>query len=414
MSYSHPFFSTLAAAVRVPARLRGLELPTRKTEDYRFFNLKPIVEHDWKPSEPDTSDVSDWVLDESRDTVLVVRNGVIDTASSRLTLPEGAFVGPLSELPAAEQAAVRDAVATKVDGLEDDVFLALNEATGNDAACIVLRPDTVVDAPIHVLYVGTGDDTYNAPRLVMLAANGAKATVVEDFRGADRVFTNALSHVVVGENANVHHVRVQRDGVEARHVSRVVARVGRFARYDSVHVTLGAVSSRNDVWVSHDGDDGWSRIDGLAMLDGQREADTHSVIDNRRLRCESHQLHKCIVDGRGHAVFNGKIFVREGAQNTDAYQLNRNLLLSPRAKIDTKPQLEIWADDVQCTHGATIGQLDDEQLFYLQSRGMAPDEALATLTYAFAAEVIDSIEVKSLAATLEATAHERTMVRDRT
>lgn len=412
MSYTHPFFSTLADAVKVPERLHGLELPTRKTEDFRFFNLKPIVEHDWAAGEPGTASLDSWVLAESAGTLLVVRNGVVDLDSSKLDLPAGVFVGPLSSLPDAEAAAARDAAATMVDGFRDDVFLALNEAAANDAACIVLQSDAVVEAPIQVLYEGRGDDTFNAPRLIVLAAAGSKATIVEDFRGDDRVFTNAVSHIVVSENANVHHVRVQREGTEARHVSRVVARVGKFARYDSVHITLGALSSRNDVWVSHDGDDGWSRIDGLAMVDDTREADTHSVIDNRRLRCESHQLHKCVVDGRGHAVFNGKIFVREGAQHTDAYQLNRNLLLSPRAKIDTKPQLEIWADDVQCTHGATIGQLDDEQLFYLQSRGMAPDAALATLTYAFAAEVIDSIEVPSLASELEATAHQRTMSRE--
>ena len=165
------------------------------------------------------------------------------------------------------------------------------------------------------------------------------------------------------------------------------------------------------MWVSHEGEDGWSRIDGLAMVAGNAESDTHSVIDNTKVRCESHQLHKCIVDDRGHAVFNGKIMVRKGAQKINAYQLNRNLLLSARAKVDTKPQLEIFADDVVCSHGATVGQLDDEHLFYLQSRGISAEQARATLTYAFAAEVIDSIAVPSLAATLEGTAHQRTMRR---
>ena len=174
-------------------------------------------------------------------------------------------------------------------------------------------------------------------------------------------------------------------------------------------MTLGAAAARNDIWVTHEGDDAWARIDGLAFVDGRREADTHSVIDNTRLRCQSHQLHKCVVGDRGHAVFNGKILVRKGAQKTDAYQLNRNLLLAAGARIDTKPQLEIFADDVVCTHGATVGQLDEDQLFYLVSRGISPDEARATLTYAFAAEVIETIPVPSLVLELEAEAHARTL-----
>lgn len=408
MTTVHPFLSRFAELLAAPA-LAALELPGRKSEDYRFFDLRPIVDAEWTPAPAEPVNIDAWRLVEAGSSTVVVRNGRFDAAASRLDLPDGAHVAPLSALPAREQQAVRDALGTPVKAIADDPFAAINAAGASDPLCIVVAPDTAVEPPIHVLYVGSGSRGYAAPRLVVLAGAGARATVVEDFRGDDEVFTNARTEVVLHENANMHHVRVQREAPSARHVSRVAVRVGRFARYDSVHLTFGAGSSRNDVWVSHDGEDGWSRIDGLAMVDGEREADTHSAIDNTRPRCQSHQLHKCVVDDRGHAVFNGKIFVRKGAQQIDAYQLNRNLLLSPRAKVDTKPQLEILADDVRCTHGATVGQLDDEQLFYLQSRGLGPELARSTLTYAFAAEVIDSIEVPTLARQLEALARQRTM-----
>lgn len=407
---THPFFERFLSFTG-DKRLADLPMPTRKTEEFRFFDVRRIVDQDWNLASADSTDIEPWRLAEARDATLVVRNGVIDPTASHLVLPAGAHVAPLSALPDSERAAASDSLATPLAGLRDDPFRILNEAVGLDPICIVLAPGTEVATPIHVLYVASGDGSHNAPRLLVLAGAGAKATIIEDFRGDDRVFTNAVSELVLGEQAAVNHVRVQREGAAACHVSRVTARVGAFARYDSVHITLGAMSSRNDVWVSHEGEDGWSRIDGLAMVDDEREADTHSVIDNTRVRCESHQLHKCIVDDRGHAVFNGKIFVRHGAQHIDAYQLNRNLLLSNRAKIDTKPQLEIFADDVRCTHGATVGQLDDEQVFYLQSRGMAYDDARATLTYAFAAEVIESIAIPSLASELARTAYARTMQR---
>lgn len=391
--------------------VRDLVLPTRKTEDYRFFGLKPFTDIAWTRGTADSAvDTTSWRLPEAATTTLVVHNGTV--VAQPTALPDGVFVAQRSQLPEAERAAVDDVLGSPVE-LSDDTFYALNAAADTDTVCVVVPKDMSVATPIHILHVATGTHTFSAPRVVVLLAAGAKATVVEEFRGGEGVtFTNAASHVVLGENANVHHVRVQREDEQSRHMSTVTARVGKFARYDSVHVALGAYASRNNVWVSHDGEDGWSRIDGLAMVDGTREADTHSVINNVRVRCQSHQLHKCVVDDRGHAVFNGKILVQKQAQQIDAYQLNRSLLLSPRAKVDTKPQLEIFADDVRCTHGATVGQLDDEQLFYLESRGIPHDEARATLTYAFAAEVIDSIEVKSLADDLEREAFARTALRE--
>jgi Fe-S cluster assembly protein SufD len=417
MTSAHPFFEYFAnstdepgpvPALRAAAKEQLLRLtpPTSKTEEFRFFKLSRILDQSWSAA-PSNEAFDPPVLPEAAGTTIVLRNGVVMPGAD--ALPVGAHAGRLSDLPEAEQGAALDAIGSVAAAFGDDPFLLANGATFGEVVCVVLGPDVQVDRPIRIVHIGAGDGAHSAPRVVVVASRGAKATVVEDYVGQGEHFTNAVTEVIVGESANLHHVRVQREGETSRHVSRVAVRVGRFARYDSVHVTLGALSSRNDIWISHDGEDGWSRIDGLAMVHGEAEADTHSVIDNTRMRCESHQLHKCVVDDQGHAVFNGKIFVRHGAQNIDAYQLNRNLLLSRDARVDTKPQLEILADDVQCTHGATVGQLDDEQLFYLRSRGLSPEQARSTLTYAFAAEVIDSIGVKSLAAELERIAHERTI-----
>ncbi len=394
-------------------RFSGAEVPNRKSEEWRFFDLRPIVDTTWDPSARG-SDVELTFAAEAG-MRLSLRGGA-DLEVDGATLPDGAYVGGLRDLPEGLRGTVADALGSAVAPYDDDLFCALNGAAFSDIATVVVPADASIEEPIHVAFAApTTDGALHTTRLLVVAGRGSKFTVVEDYasNASSRHLTNAVTEVVVGANANVSHVRVQREGANALHVGRTGARVGAAARYDSVSVTVGGASARNDVWVTHEGDGGWSRIDGLAIVDGKQEADTHSVIDNTRPHCESHQLHKCVVGDRGHAVFNGKIFVRKGAQRTDAYQLNRNLLLDAGSRVDTKPQLEIFADDVKCTHGATVGQLDEEQLFYLTSRGIEPDEAVATLTYAFAAEVIETISLPSLAAGLKNEAMQRTMEKGR-
>ena len=410
-------------------RFASATIPTRKSEEWRFFDLRPIVDTAWKPAGEATADLSAFAIPEAGTRLEVVNGRLTSTGES----PDGAFVGAVeghealaspwkgeperSEGGGARSAGsprsvVQDGLGSAVAPYADDPFAALNAMEHSAAIFVVVPKDTVVEKPIHVVFgAATGEEQAQHPRLFVHAGRGSKFTIIEEYRSTNdaRHFTNAVTEVVVGESANVTHVRVQRENAKAAHIGRTGVRIGAHARYDSVAVTLGAKSARNDVWVSHEGEDGWSRIDGLALVDDTRECDTHSVIDNTKPRCESHQLHKCVVGDRGHAVFNGKILVRQAAQRTDAYQLNRNLLLDVGAKVDTKPQLEIFADDVKCTHGATVGQLDEEQLFYLTSRGISAEQARSTLTYAFAAEVIETIPIRSLADDLEREAHRRTM-----
>jgi Fe-S cluster assembly protein SufD len=212
-----------------------------------------------------------------------------------------------------------------------------------------------------------------------------------------------VTEIVVGEAARVRHVRVQREAPNAFHIATCAVAVAKDARYESHAVTLGARLSRLNLNVVQQGDGAEVRMDGLALVSGRQLADTHSLMDHARPAGRCQQSHKCIVGGAAHAVFNGRIVVRPGAQLTDSAQSSRNLLLSDKAHVDTKPQLEIFADDVKCAHGATVGQLDAEQLFYLRSRGLSTARARNLLIYAFAAELIDRIPVPSLVESLEET-----------
>jgi Fe-S cluster assembly protein SufD len=221
-------------------------------------------------------------------------------------------------------------------------------------------------------------------------------------------FSNSATEVVVGRDARVQHVRLQQEAAGAFHIASCAVALDRDARYASQAVTLGARVSRQDIRVLQRGEGVEARLDGLTLIDGRQLADTHTVMDHAVPNGKCRQLNKCIVGGAAHAVFNGKVIVRRGAQLTDSAQHSRNLLLSSKAHVDTKPQLEIFADDVKCAHGATVGRLDPEQEFYLRSRGLPGAAARNLLTYAFGAEVIDRIPVPSLVAGLEQAVMART------
>jgi Fe-S cluster assembly protein SufD len=225
-------------------------------------------------------------------------------------------------------------------------------------------------------------------------------TLVEDYvalqdAARQAYLVNPVTELVLADQAQVTHVRVQRDGLQAFHIANGAVTVGRNAHYQSVSVAMGAQLSRYNLSVTL-AEGAECAVDGLALVGGKQLADTHSFVDHAQPHATSRQLHKCIVDGSARAVFNGRVMVRPGAQHTDSRQSSRNLLLSGRAQVDTQPQLEIFADDVKCTHGATIGQLDAEEVFYLQSRGLSDSVARQLLTYAFGAEILDRIPVPSL------------------
>jgi len=286
-----------------------------------------------------------------------------------------------------------------------NVFAALNTAFLGDGALVMVPGNASVAAPVHLLFIATQPDTVSYPRCLVVGGTGSAVTVIEDYvvlqEGA--YFTNAVTEIAAADNATVKHVRVQRENGAAFHIANCAVSLAHASRYQAVSVSLGARISRYDLNVLQAAEGTECSVDGLALITDRQLADTHSMIDHAHPHGVSRQLHKCIADGASHAVFNGKIMVRHGAQRTDSSQSSRNLLLTAKARVDTKPQLEIFADDVKCAHGATVGQLDAEEVFYLRSRGLSELTARNLLTYAFGAEIIDRIPVATLKHTLEQT-----------
>jgi Fe-S cluster assembly protein SufD len=286
---------------------------------------------------------------------------------------------------------------------EHDLFAALNTAHLRDAAIVIVPGHAACEKPVHIVYLATQPDTVTYPRCLFVAEARAECTLVEDYSALtpDAYLTNAVTEIAIAPDAHIRHVKVQRESERGFHIGTCAVRLGKDATYSSQSVGLGARLSRYDLAVTLDGEGAAAQIDGLALIGGRQLADTHTTIDHAKPNCRSVQLHKTIVGDAAHAVFNGKILVRPGAQLTDSAQESRNLLLSDRATVDTKPQLEIFADDVKCAHGATVGQLDSEQLFYLRSRGLPDRTARNLLTYAFGASVIERIPVPSVVERLE-------------
>lgn len=406
-----PFMDTLRKTAL--ARLTEVAVPTGKHEEWRFSELRDVVAT--SPKMVVTGSLSDadrqrLSISESGQAVLSTVNGL---PSVKGFVCAGIEAGAPANLSESAQGAVKDALNAGAS-YWDDAFKYLNDATAPELLCVVIPPDTSVDLPLHLLHVGdtAGGETAIANRSVVVVGRNSKVTFVEDYRSVnadESYFRNAMTEVIVGENAHVTHIRVQDEGPKVRHLLRSAVRLAANSHYDSYTISVGAAWSRHDLLARHEGEGAFARIDGLALLVDEQVSDTHSVIDNTRPHCNSHQLHKTVVGGKAQSIFNGKILVQKGAQKIDAYQLNRGLLLSPTAKINAKPQLEILADDVRCTHGATIGQLDDEQLFYLRTRGFDAAAARGLLTYAFAGEVLEALTIPSLRDQLSALARVRTV-----
>jgi Fe-S cluster assembly protein SufD len=278
-------------------------------------------------------------------------------------------------------------------------FTALNLAMA-EISVIKIAKETVVDIPIELNFAAA-DGTAIFPHVIIIAEAGSKATIVETYSSPGKGFTNAAVQIVVEDNANLTHYRVQKDSAEAFHYGVTEVKVGRAGSYDSTNINLGGAISRHDIDLKFTAEGGEAWVDGLYMLSGSQHADTHSIIDHTVPNCISHQNYKGVLNDTSRGVFNGIVFVRENAHGTDAQQSNKNLLLSNDARVDTKPQLEIFNDDVKCAHGATVGQLEEEEMFYLLTRGLPESLAKNLLTYGFAEEVVNKIGIDSIKAELD-------------
>ncbi|AXJ00849.1 Iron-regulated ABC transporter permease protein SufD [Cyclonatronum proteinivorum] len=377
--------------------------PTPRDEDWRQLSLKPLYRNAFvQPSaaEITAEDVSDFLMPESAKSTLVLLNGVLVPALSETSaLPEGCYAGSVKNAPEFVVKALETHFGN-VARYERDAFTAFNTAVLEDVIVVYTAKDVKVEAPLHILNLTDARSlaVATAPRVFIFGERFSDATVVEDFigLGTEPYFNTAVSETVLEDEAHVNHIKVQRENRNAIHISRVASLLGRGSNYNSYTVSSGALLFRNEPLSLVDAENAHATLDGLVMVDGNQVSDTHSTLDHLKANCTSHQLHKVIALGEGKSVFNGKIFVRKDSQQIDAFQENRNLLLSETADVFTKPQLEIFADDVKCSHGATIGQLSDEELFYMRSRGLSRKTAVQMLTYGYALDVIENIPVESL------------------
>ena len=395
--------------------------PTTKDEDWRFTPVAPIARGEWKLDgwtagrlvtaaqlEPFRFGQPDWC------TLVFVDGRFRAELSHRPKLPAGVMVEPFAEALSRDPAFVERSFA-RVARPDSTAFSALNAALAHEGAVIRVAAGTDLAQPIHLLHVTTPEAAGAAlqTRTIIAVEPGARAQFVESFAalGDAASFTNAVTEVTVGAGAWVEHSRIQRESESAYHVGLTEIAQARDSHYRSFTLSMGGALARHDLRARLDDENVECLLYGLYLGRGDQLVDNHTVIRHEHPNCRSWEVYKGILDDRSHAVFNGKVFVMPEAQKTDAKQTNRNLLLSDTARVDTKPQLEIFADDVKCTHGATVGRLDEIAFFYLQSRGIPRDAALQLLIYAFAAEVVTEVASVPVREALDRLIHQRLGIR---
>jgi Fe-S cluster assembly protein SufD len=384
-----------------------LGFPTTRDESYRFTSVAPVAGTAFDLASPEAEGAEALAtaaeIKDSAATAVVVNGCYDETLSAFGALPLGVVVDGLANAFESEGSNARD-IARDLD-TEGLPFAALNGAFLEDGVHVVVPEGAVLTAPIQVVTVTLPEDrpVMAHPRIVIEAGAQSQATIVLSFTGggSQAYLLNAVTQVRLGHGAVLELVTDQRESTLGYHVHHLHAHLETGAILHSRAVTLGGKLVRNDLAAVLDGEGAHATIDGVYLADGEELVDNHTSIDHAVAHCTSHELYKGILAGRGRAVFNGRILVRPDAQKTDAKQTNRALLLSDEATINSNPQLEIFADDVKCTHGAAVGQLDDEALFYLQARGLSPAQARDLLLHAFANEVLGEIPVPELRAVLE-------------
>jgi Fe-S cluster assembly protein SufD len=388
-------------------RFSHLGFPTLRQEEWRFTNVGPIART------PFSLDVAvDGVTEgsiqafsyEGTVQLTLVNGRFVPRLSDLESLPEGVVVCSLGEALEKHPEKVEPHLG-RLASFENHPFVALNTAFYGDGVFIWVPRNQVVEEPINLVLVGnpSGDPIAFFPRNLIVSGQSSQVTVVEQYVtvGDGAYLTAPVTEIVAEDNAVVDHYKLQRESTAAFHMATFQLQLGRDSNVSSHSISWGGGLVRNDVNAVLDGEGGEATLNGLYMVEGTQLVDNHMRVDHVAPHCDSHELYKGILEGKSRAVFNGRIFVHPGAQKTDAKQTNRNLLMSPDALCNSNPQLEIFADDVKCTHGSTVGQLDETAIFYLRSRGIGEEAARSLLTYAFAADVVERIKVGAVRRDLE-------------
>jgi Fe-S cluster assembly protein SufD len=390
---------------RGASRFAAVGFPTVRQEEWRFTNVAPVAEAAFRLAEKTPTNAAE----------LTSRVRIPD-AAARIVILNGHFAPELSSLDKLPRGLVAGSLANAITHSRPEIahlgqlawehmpFVALNTAFLEDGAFVAIAANTVIANPIHIIVVNGGaGKTMSHPRTLLVAGANSQARIAQSFVGAagESHFANVVTEVSLGDNANIDLYTDQREVDSAYHISATRMQLQRGATLRSRAATLGGRLVRNDLVAVLGGEGAHVALDGVYLVDGDRLVDNHTTIDHATPHCTSHELYKGILDGKARAVFNGRIIVREDAQKTDAKQTNRALLLSDEAVINSNPQLEIFADDVKCTHGAAIGQLDEEAMFYLRARGLTERDARYMLIHAYAGEVLAGITIDHLRQQLE-------------
>ncbi len=392
---------------RALTRFAELGIPTTRDEEWRFTNISPIGETPFRMAGEAGGAAAALLeaVDTGRAQRVVVINGRYSAELSSAQWQRGVKVESLAAALARGGSEV-EGLLGRIAAFDSRAFVALNTAFLQDGVFLRVPRGAIVERPVHLVFVSAAsaaEPVMTHPRVLGIVGDGAQVRIVESYVGAEgsRYLTNAVAELEIGENAIVDHYKDQREAPAGFHIGLQAVRCARSSTFLSHAFTLGGQIVRNEAIAILNGEGVDCTLNGLYLSDGQRLVDNHTLIDHAQPHCGSHELYKGILAGRSRAVFNGKIIVRPDAQKTDAKQTNRALVLSDEAQINTKPQLEIFADDVKCTHGAAIGQLDEEALFYLRARGLTAREARDMLIHAFAGDILNRVKIDTLRAQLE-------------
>jgi len=381
------------------ARFCEVGFPTTRDEDWRFTNVSSIAETPFRISRDrarvSPRDLDSWRMEAAACQLVFVNGRFSAELSSLANLEAGVHVSSLARQILENPKEIQSHLGAFLD-TQRDAFSALNTAFSEDGAFIHIRRGTALQAPIHLLFVsaGNGAPLMTHPRNLIVAEEGSQAAIIEDYVSLDSgvAFCNTATELLARENAIVSHYLIEREDTHAFNVSTLRIQQGRGTNVASHSLLLGGALVRNNVHPVLAGEGGECLINGLFIGGGHQHLDNYMYVEHASPHCSSRQFYNGILDGHAHGVFHGRIIVHKDAQKTDAKQTNRNLLLSDDAQIDTKPQLEIYADDVKCTHGATIGQIEEDALFYLRSRGIDEGAARKLLLLAFAGECLDRMK----------------------
>jgi len=378
------------------ARFERLGFPTTRIEQWRFTSVAPIAERTFSLAADGAGRATATEPLSAPIAYAVCVNGRFAPKLSKLDgLPKGVQLVSL-ESAMTSQAAIVEPYLAKLSLTQTNAFTSLNTAFLRDGIVLIIPARAVIEQPIELMFasISEGGGSVSHPRLLIVAGEASQATVLERYAGSGAAFTNAVGEVWLGPNAVIDHYKLQEEPADAFHIASMFLHAARGGTFSSHSLTFGGGLVRNDVIATLDGEGIDCTLNGLYVGRGTQLIDNHTTIDHAMPHCGSHEVYKGILADHARAVFNGKIIVRPDAQKTDAKQTNKALLLSDDANINSKPELEIFANDVKCTHGAAIGQLDDAAMFYLRSRGLGIAESRAMLVHAFAGDILNRVKIQ--------------------